>query len=192
MSNKTDSKKKLIIQKATEVFSAKGYKSVTMKDIVEACQISRGGLYLYYASTEEIFADVLAAQAQNESDKSHETILEATPTELLLLFFKEQKQEILRKKNSLLCAKYEYAFFCKENGNTKTAKDNFEMAVVVLDNILKRGNNSGEFVCVDTLSTARSMMFAIEGMKACAANFGISEKKVDNELMFIMSHFVNE
>jgi len=192
LSNKTDSKKKLIIDKATGVFAAKGYKAVTMKDIVEACEISRGGLYLYYASTEEIFADVLLAEAADDGEKSHDNILEASPTELLLLFFKEQKQEILKKKNSLLCAKYEYAFFCKENGNTKTAKDNFEMAVVVLDNILKRGNNSGEFSCNDTLSTARSMMFAIEGMKTCAATFGMSEKKVDNELMFIMSHFVSE
>lgn len=192
MSEKTDSKKKLIIDKATEVFAAKGFKAVTMKDIVEACQISRGGLYLYYASTEEIFSDVVAtADAENDSEKAVENILEAAASDLLLWFIKEQKQEILRKKNSLLCAKYEYAFFCKEKGDSKAAKNGFETAVAVLDNILKRGNNNGEFNCADTAATARSMMYAIEGMKSCAATFGISEKKVDIELMFMMKQFMD-
>lgn len=192
MSEKTDSKKKLIIEKATEVFAAKGYKAVTMKDIVEACGISRGGLYLYYASTKDIFADVVAAMDEdNEAPFDSNNILEAAAADLLLWFVKEQKQEILRKKNSLLCAKYEYAFFCKENGDSKDAKNSFETAVAVLDNILKRGNDSGEFSCDDTMATARSLMYVIEGMKACSATFGISEKKVDNELMFMMKQFMD-
>lgn len=191
MSEKTDSKKKLIIEKATEVFAAKGYKAVTMKDIVEACEISRGGLYLYYASTEDIFADVVATQeTEEDSDKAMEKILEAGASELFLWFIKEQKKEILRKKNSLLIAKYEYAFKGKEQGDSKDAKSAFETAVTVLDNILKRGNDSGEFKCEDTLATARSMMYAIEGMKVSAATFGISEKKVDSELMFMMKQFI--
>lgn len=35
-------KKQLIIEKAAEVFAEKGFLKVTMKDIVEACGISRG------------------------------------------------------------------------------------------------------------------------------------------------------
>ena len=58
MSVKTDQKKDLILKKAAEVFAKKGFKDVTMKDIVEACEISRGGLYLYYDNTKDIFADV--------------------------------------------------------------------------------------------------------------------------------------
>ena len=191
VSEKTDSKKKLIIDKATEVFAAKGFRSVTMKDIVEACEISRGGLYLYYGSTEEVFKDVVAAQDADESDENVEKLLaEATPSQLLLWFVKEQKKAILRRKNSLVTAKYEYAFSNRESGNTKEAKDAFETAVAVLDNILKRGNESGEFECEDTAMCARNMMYAIEGMKVCAAEFGLSEKKVDNELLFIMQQFM--
>lgn len=192
MSEKSDSKKQLIIEKATEVFSSKGFKAVTMKDIVEACEISRGGLYLYYASTEEVFKDVLKNEEINETkDKNIEALLKKSAAyELLLWFVKEQKKEILKHKNSLVVAKYEYAFYCKEQDNAKDAKNTFETAVAVLNNILERGIESGEFVCDDTASMARSMMYAIEGMKACSATFGLSEKKVDSELLFMMKQFV--
>ncbi len=46
MSEKSAQKKKYIVETARGVFTEKGYKNVTMKDIVEACGISRGGLYL--------------------------------------------------------------------------------------------------------------------------------------------------
>lgn len=50
------------MEKATAVFVREGYTSVTMKDIVEACGISRGGLYKYYSSTKEIFVDILSTE----------------------------------------------------------------------------------------------------------------------------------
>ena len=60
----------------------------------------------------------------------------------------------------------------------------------MLTNILMRGNDDGEFDCMDPEATALSMMYAIEGMKACGASFGLSEKKVDGELLYLMSQFV--
>lgn len=55
MSEKSVQKRNYIIEKAREVFSQKGYLTVTMKDIVEACEISRGGLYLYFDSIKALF-----------------------------------------------------------------------------------------------------------------------------------------
>ena len=46
MGEKSEQKKAYILEVARKVFMEKGYKNVTMKDIVEACDISRGGLYL--------------------------------------------------------------------------------------------------------------------------------------------------
>ena len=41
MGDKSTQKKQYIIEKAKGVFIKRGYKDVTMKDIVEECQISR-------------------------------------------------------------------------------------------------------------------------------------------------------
>ena len=59
MGEKSVQKKRYIVEKAREVFVEKGFKKVTMKDIVEACDISRGGLYLYFENTSQIFMEVL-------------------------------------------------------------------------------------------------------------------------------------
>lgn len=51
MGEKSTQKRQFILETAKKIFMEKGYKSVTMKDVVEACGISRGGLYLYFGST---------------------------------------------------------------------------------------------------------------------------------------------
>lgn len=44
---------------ACSLFAEKGFKQVTMKDICEAAQISRGGLYCHYGSTRQIFQEIV-------------------------------------------------------------------------------------------------------------------------------------
>ena len=52
MGEKSEQKREHILQCAKPVFARKGFRAVTMKDIVEACGISRGGLYLHFGGTE--------------------------------------------------------------------------------------------------------------------------------------------
>ena len=108
MGEKSIQKRKYILKTAREVFMEKGFKSVTMKDIVEACEISRGGLYLYFESTEQIFLEVLKLESEEGDDAFSESISDdATAAEILLIFLKEQKKELLRKKNTLTKAIYD-------------------------------------------------------------------------------------
>lgn len=58
MGEKSTQKRQFILETAKKIFMEKGYKSVTMKDVVEACGISRGGLYLYFGSTKDIFMEI--------------------------------------------------------------------------------------------------------------------------------------
>ena len=62
MGAKASRTEKHILAKAREIFSKKGFKNVTMQDIVDACDISRGGLYLHFSSVEDIFLAVLKAE----------------------------------------------------------------------------------------------------------------------------------
>ena len=68
MSEKSAQKRSLILENAKNVFVERGFKSVTMKDIIEASGISRGGLYLYFSSTKEIFLEVLKQEAAQDDD----------------------------------------------------------------------------------------------------------------------------
>jgi len=92
MGDKSAQKKQYIIEKAREVFVEKGFKYVTMKDIVDACEISRGGLYLYFSSTKEIFEAVLQLEAEESENVFRGNIPEdATPADVFAIFLKEQK-----------------------------------------------------------------------------------------------------
>ena len=87
MGEKSAQKRQYILETARKVFMEKGFKSVTMKDIVEACDISRGGLYLYFGSTEEIFLEVLKMEAGEADDLFSDNITEdATASDILMLF----------------------------------------------------------------------------------------------------------
>lgn len=188
MGEKSLQKKKYILETARKVFMEKGYKNVTMKDIVEACDISRGGLYLYFNSTAEIFREVLHMESEEADDVFSDSIREdATATEILALFLKEQKKEILSKKDNLAIATYEYYF-----GEDVPKKDNilkrqFDSAVKIIEKLIETGVENGEFYCEDCRSAARNIMFLLEGLKISAHTIGVTPEMVDRELLFILN-----
>lgn len=188
MGEKSLQKKKYILETARKVFMEKGYKNVTMKDIVEACDISRGGLYLYFNSTAEIFREVLHMESEEADDVFSDSIREdATATEILALFLKEQKKELLSKKDNLAIATYEYYF-----GEDVPKKDNilkrqFESAVKIIEKLIETGVENGEFYCEDCRSAARNIMFLLEGLKISAHTIGVTPEMVDRELLFILN-----
>ena len=187
MGDKSVQKKKYIVETARKVFMEKGFKTVTMKDIVEACDISRGGLYLYFESTSQIFTEVLKLESEETDDVFSGKIAEdATAVDILLLFLKEQKKEILRKKDTLTQAIYEFYF-----ENTLTKKDNilrkqFESAVIIIQKLIEAGVESGEFYCEDPEGAARNIMLVLEGFKISAQTIGVTAESVDKQLLYIL------
>ena len=190
MGEKSAQKKKYILDTARKVFVEKGYKSVTMKDIVEACGISRGGLYLYFDSTEQILLEILQMEAEETDDIFSENITEGdTAADILTLFLKEQKKELLQK-NTLTTAVYEYYFSNKTTEKNNMLRKQFDAGVRVLEKLIETGIASGEFYCENPKGAASNIMYVLEGMKINAQTFGITEKKVDEQLLYIMEGLI--
>ena len=193
MSEKTEQKRQLILDSARNVFAEKGYKAVTMKDIVDACEISRGGLYLYFDSTKQLFEAVLQKESQETDDVfSREIKDDATAADILTLFLKEQKKELLRKKNTLTVAIYEFFFENQVPKKENTLRQQFDDAVKVLEILIKTGVKSGEFVCDNPKAMARNIMFVLEGLKIASCAMGITEEMINEELVIIMQGLVKE
>ena len=187
MGEKSLQKKQYILETARKVFVEKGYKNVTMKDIVEACDISRGGLYLYFGSTEELLLEVLQKDAEEIDDVFSEGITEEdSAADILTLFLKEQKKELLRKKNNLTMAVHEYAFENKEKKDQMMRRQ-FEAGVRVLEKLIESGIASGEFYCENPKGAANNIMYVLEGMKINSQTMGITEAMVDEQLLYIMA-----
>lgn len=194
MGEKSEQKREHILKCAKEVFAAKGFRDVTMKDIVEACEISRGGLYLYFGSTEEIFREILMAELENEGEDITRYLNEdSTMADILMLFLKEQKKIILKKKQDITIAAYEYQFAHKtEKKAENVVRTQFETGIMVLTKILEEGVRREEFYCENAKAEAANIMYILEGMKICAKTFGLSENRVDQELLYIVSGLVME
>ena len=187
MGEKSIQKKKYILETARKVFVEKGFKRVTMKDIVEACDISRGGLYLYFESTSQIFLEVLKMESQEADDVFSDSITEdATAADILILFLKEQKKELLRKNNTLTQAIYEYYFENNLPKKENILKKQFDSAVKIIEKLIETGVENGEFYCEDCKETARNIMFVLEGLKISAQTIGITEEIVDKEIVYIL------
>ena len=187
MGEKSIQKKKYILETARQVFVEKGFKKVTMKDIVEACNISRGGLYLYFESTSQIFQEVMRLESEETDDVFSDNITEdATAADILMLFLQEQKKELLRKKNTLTQAIYEYYFENQQGKKNNILKKQFDSAVKIIEKLIEIGVENGEFYCEDCQGTARNIMFVLEGLKISAQTIGITAETVDREIMFIL------
>lgn len=187
MGEKSIQKKKYILETARKVFMEKGFKKVTMKDIVEACEISRGGLYLYFESTGQIFLEVLKLESQEADDVFSDSITEdATAADILILFLKEQKKELLRKQDTLTQAIYEFYFENELPKKDNVLKKQFDSAVKIIEKLIEAGVENGEFYCEDCQGTARNIMFVLEGLKISAQTIGITAEVVDREILYIL------
>lgn len=194
MSDKAAKKKQYILDTARKVFAQKGFKDVTMKDIVEACEISRGGLYIYFNSTEEIIEELLRQETMETDDVFSRNINEnCSAGDVLALFLKEQKKELVTGKENMSVAVYEYLFAAHKKGVPDTViKPKFDAAVDILSHLIDDGVENGEFYCEDTLSAARNIMYVIEGLKIASQTFGVTERDIDRELLYIMSGLIAE
>lgn len=193
MGEKSIQKRKYILETARKVFVEKGFKRVTMKDIVEACEISRGGLYLYFESTSQIFQEVMKLETQEDDDLFSESIKEdATAGDILLLFLMEQKKELLRKSDTLTQAIYEFYFENQLPKKENRLKHQFDSAVKILERLIESGVENGEFYCEDCAGCARNIMYVMEGLKICAQTIGVTEEAVNQEILYIIKNLSAE
>lgn len=187
MGEKSVQKKRFILETARKVFVEKGFKKVTMKDIVEACEISRGGLYLYFDSTSQIFLEVMKLESEEPDNVFSDKITEdATAADILILFLQEQKKELLRREDTLTQAIYEYYFENKPGKRDNVLKKQFDSAVKIIEKLIETGVENGEFYCEDCQGMARNIMFVLEGLKISAQTIGITAETVDREILFIL------
>lgn len=187
MGEKSQQKKKYIIEKAREVFVEKGYRSVTMKDIIEACEISRGGLYLYFPSTQEIFLEVLKREQEMGDDVFSSQVEEdATPADILALFIAAQKAELLNSKENLTMATYEYYFAHKPERQDNFLNEQYVAAVDALTQLIEMGVEDGELFCEDARIAAEQIMYTIEGLKISLLTVELTEEEIDKQLDYLL------
>ncbi len=190
MGDKSAQKKNYIIEKARAVFQKKGYRAVTMKDIVDACGISRGGLYLYFSSTKELFEAVI-----EQDKKDAKAIIDAsrdgdtTPATLMFVYLNAQKKEILKKNNNLSAATFEYLFENKASKNDNPVIKRIRSDIEELEKLIIDGVEQEWIDCDNPQAAAKNLVYTIEGLKVTAQTSGLTADDLDKEIEYIMGTF---
>lgn len=184
MAAKAEQKRRMILYKAEQVFIRKGFYGVTMKDIIEECQISRGGIYVYFSSVDEIFKEVIArhnkekaAQIKTEMDaQSFEAMLDG--------YFEMQKKRLLHMEESLLLAMFEYFIAHKDEPDKDFFSGTFTVLESTLLEILTCGAKEGYLAESRVPVLAANLLFCIKGLETLAMSSGVSEKLLDAQFDF--------
>lgn len=139
-----------ILDAAKRVFARKGYGAATLKDIIEETGMSRGWIYLYYQTKEEIFEAVL-----DKMDLDYEQQLERlkaeTPTiwQMITTMFARQHEELMQPEGGLMSAFYEYFLVgWRHPDRREVLTHRYERGIERFAQILQTGVSRGEFVPV--------------------------------------------
>lgn len=189
MPAKADKTKQLIVQTATGLFSQKGYTAVTMKDICEACNLSRGGLYRYYGSTKEIFIEVLEKDS-NDAEESLDLAIASglSASKLLSTFFALQKNDILYRKNRIEAAVYD---FCIAHPDQKDyLNERFNVAVRTFEKLIDYGQKKNEFKAGSPVDYAKHIVIFLEGLKLSSTTIQMTEELLTQQFQILYEMMV--
>lgn len=186
MSRKSTIKRNLILQKAKQLFIEKGFYKVTLKDIVEACNISRGGIYLYFNSVDEIFMEVIKQYHNENLNKTcYDLSGQLEFVEILNKFFDEEKAKILCIRNSLKLAMIEYFLSHKEDADKTFFLDAMEGVKSGFYEIILYGTKKGYISCPQIDVFAEMIMLWIIGLEEMFLSTDISEVFLDAQINLI-------
>lgn len=183
MPSKSFIKRELILDRAKQVFIRKGFNRVTMKDIIEECNISRGGIYLYYSTVDEIFMEVVKKHNSAKIKGIKNSIENSTDFHHLIdAFFSKQKEKLLNMDKSLYAAMIEFCFSHKNISERDFYTEQFFNTKNIILEILKYGQVSNVITAQNIDKLADSIMFLIEGLRSLAVSSGISPELAESQL----------
>ncbi|MGO3489327.1 MAG: TetR/AcrR family transcriptional regulator [Leuconostoc carnosum] len=194
LTKKSEIKKLAILNNARKVFSKKGFSAVTMQDIIEACGISRGGIYLYFTSVDDIFFETMTQRSVHQFDKIREAVIKQPSFEQILNdYLLEHKNRLLNHMAngcSLLRAMYEYSFTHHSDRDRSLKQKQVNATKATVRSILDLGVKQGKIDSHDIKIIADNFMFIIEGMSILALTGELKEKQIDDQFeMFIKKLF---
>ena len=182
---KGEKTKQRIMLSAKMLFAKKGYLAVTMKDICEAAEISRGGLYAHFSSTGEILGYIIELEQQTAHKAFDDAICRGVPPYTIIRHFLSTRiDDICNPETSLSGALNEFA----KNSETgkllvkKRASD----AVEILTQMIDLGQQQGSFRPVDAKKYALSLLWLLEGMNAHAELFEMNKEFAEEQLFLAL------
>ncbi len=181
MGIKGEQTKQLICSKAYRLFAEKGYKETTMQDICERTNLSRGGLYRHYGSTEQIFLEILSALMKDQQNEFSGKIQCGEPAAKILDdTLTRYEQEMLDSENSLSVAIYEFFSSPHISKSDNSISYQYLASKKMWTELIEYGVQTGEFQNVDPEAVFDLIIFSYQGVRMYSRLMNIDKKLPHN------------
>lgn len=157
-----------ILEAATQVFIEHGYERTTMKHVMDAANVSRGGLYQYFSNKEDLYEAILKQNLSNEAEDTEHSLEESEESHwsmLLKLMFGENREPD-DEMDPLAPSNLEF-FITGRNDERrrKYGHERYKTGLKIFADVIKSGQEKGEFSdCYDSDIIARSIVTYIDGL----------------------------
>jgi AcrR family transcriptional regulator len=161
----TEKRRKQILDAAVLVFSERGFHGARMDDIVKQSGLSKGALYWYFESKDQLIETILDDFFEQELVLLRAALsASGTVSERLKAFTLILMQDMQEMPSFLPIAFEFYAAATRQSPIRETLQRHFRDYRSALQSMLDQGVESGELRQVDTESIAVALMALFEGL----------------------------
>ena len=185
MNTKKEKTREHILEASYGLFAMKGFNAITMKDICDVTNLSRGGLYSHFSSTKELFEAVLEKLNQKDVMNFHKEIEQGIPAVKILNDALElMEDEMNHPEDSLSLAMYEYA------GNVGADVINHfnDIGEEKWRALIEYGMERGEFKKVNVTEIVHVILYAYQGVRMWSRIVTMTPETIGS----IISHIKNQ
>ena len=163
-----------------------------MQDIIDECGISRGGIYIYFSSVDEVFMEVLKQRNKERFADINKSIHDGEPFEAVLgSYMNRQKQRLVNFENSLFRAYCEY-IFSKPKVAVQAFRDTqLSQLRSSVTSILMLGVHQNVIKDENIERLANHFIVTIDGLSVLALSYALSQKIIDDQFA-VLSEMVDE
>lgn len=190
MGKKADLTKQQIRSAAFALFAEYGYTKVTMQDICEKSQLSKGGLYRHYADKRQLFTEILQIMQKEETFREQNGMELGLPAaEILNGFLEHIRQDLSKSSPQINIALYEFCLEYKEDVGSCLLSTQFQKGLSALTSLIEYGTTRGEFDSKDPQAAASAILFLVEGLRMTNEVMPVSDEilsEVFNQIKQLM------
>ncbi len=179
MGSKGDVAKKKILEIAMALFAKKGFSAVSMQDICTEGGFSRGGLYRYFGSTEEIFIEIILNEQSEAFLSFEEAKASGVSPDVMLSTLAHYLIRQLIEEDSFDNAISEFA--ANSEKGREILKERALTSIDIMTGIIEAGCKTGCYSCKAPRAVATQILWVLEGMSKHNALIPLKNEEIEEQ-----------
>ena len=189
MSSKKMRTREYIMEVSYGLFAQRGFNALTMKDICDATNLSRGGLYSHFSSIKELFEAILEKLNEKDEMNFYEEIEQGVAaTQILEKALALLEDEMNQAEDSLSLAMYEYV----GSNEIGLMEHYIRLGEEKWTALIKYGISRGEFKDVNIQEIVNVILYVYQGVRMWSRIVTITPDAVSAIISHIRKQLIKE